>query len=278
MRSWSRCEKDLSLLKYYTKGILSNRNLWFWGVAFMIFWLFLYAFGFSQYVPDTQAALLQFSAVSYGTIALFSLSSLAISIAYSIYYASSSLVYSFRYTKLTPISYVFTLVGSSSVLGIILSVLMLVCTFGIFSAKFGFDLVPADPVGAIVVSALAGVFMMTFAMFLVLVVVNYMGLQNVGLVSSVPLILAFGFGLTTINSALPSGLLYASPYNAIQSLLYMTYGGLSPHVQLTDPSSGALQWKYMLASLVAWIVFLLGVDSFLLRRLKPRQVEEGRQI
>ena len=86
----------MPLIKFYTKGILSNKNLWFWGVAFMIFWLFLYAFSFAAGVPDTRSALLQFSGISYGSIALFSLSSLAISIAYSISYASASLAYSFR--------------------------------------------------------------------------------------------------------------------------------------------------------------------------------------
>lgn len=266
------------LLTYYTKGILSNRNLWFWGVAFMIFWLFLYAFSFAQGVPDTQVALLQFSAVSYGSIALFSLSSLAIAVAYTIYYSSSALAYGFRYTRLTPMSYVGTLIGSSSALGIILSVIMLICTFGIFSAKFGFNLSPVDAAGAIGVSALAGIFMMTFAMFLVLLVVNYMGLQNINLVEFVPLILAFGFGLSTISTALPTGIIYASPYNAIQSLLYLTYGGVAPHAQLTDPTSSVLNWQYLLISLIAWIILFLLVDSFLLRRLKPRQVEEGRQI
>jgi hypothetical protein len=268
----------MALITYYTKGILSNRNLWFWGVAFMIFWLLLYAFSFSQGVPRTQPALLTFSAVSYGAIALFSLSSLAISIAYSVYYASSSLVYSFKYTKLTPIAYVGTLVGSSSALGVILSALMILSTYGIFSADFGFNLAPVNPLGAFAVSALAGVFMMTFSMLLVLIVVNYFGLQNVNLVTFVPLILAFGFGLATINSALPAWLIYASPYNAIQSLLYSGYGGLAPHVQLTDPTSQALQWPYLVVSLVAWIILFLGIDGVLLRRLKPRQVEEGRQI
>ncbi|HZW54925.1 MAG TPA: hypothetical protein VFF30_01405 [Nitrososphaerales archaeon] len=269
----------MSLLKYYTKGILSNRNLWFWGVAFMIFWLFLYAFSFAQGVPKTQPALLEFSAFSYGSIALFSSSSLAISIAYSIYYASSSLVYSFRFTRLNLSSYIATLIGSSSALGIILSAIMIACTYIIiFSLKFGFNLAPANQLGAFGVSALAGVFMMTFALFLVLLVVNYAGLQNISLVTFILLILAFGLGLATVNSPLPTGLLYGSPYNAIQTLLYTTYSGLAAHAQLSDPTSAILQWQYMVASLIAWIVLLLGVDGLLLRRLKPRQAEEGRQI
>lgn len=266
----------MSLLKYYTNGILSNRNLWFWGVAFMLFWLVLGAYSFAQGIP--QVALRGYTASWYGTIALYSLSSLAISVAYSIYFAGSSLVYSFKYTKLTPLSYIGTLLGSSSVLGILLSAIMLASTYGFYTARFGLNLVPSDPLGAIAVSALAGVFMMTFAMLLVLIVVNYVGLRSINLVTFVPLILAFGLGFTSLTNPLPSSFLYASPYNAIQALLYSAYSGSVAPVQLDNPASAALYWPYLLISLVAWIVLLLVVDSILLRRLKPRQLEEGRQI
>src|ERR1700730_12716635 len=106
----------MPLIKYYIKGMLSNRNLWFWGVAFMLFWLVLGGFVFSRGIPSTPGALLAYTASWYGIIVTFSLSSLAISIAYTIYYASCSLVYAFKYTRLTPMSYVTTLIGSSSVL------------------------------------------------------------------------------------------------------------------------------------------------------------------
>lgn len=244
----------------------------------MIFYIFLYAFSFAQGVPDTQRALLEFASVTYGSVALFSLSALAISIASSIYYASFSLAYGFRYTKLTPLSYLRTLVGSSSILGVFLSLVMVVSTYGIFSAKFGFDLAPADTVAAVLVSAIAGVFMMVFAVLLVLVVVNYVGLRSVGLLTFVPLILAFGFGLAALSSGLPTTVLYASPYNAIQSLLFTAYSGEAPHAALGNTLTTALQWQYLLASLGGWVVLLFILDSLLLRRIRPRQIEEGRQI
>jgi hypothetical protein len=278
MRYWRRCEIPLSVLKYYTKGILSNKNLWFWGVAFMIFWLVLGAYTFAQGLPHLQSALIAYTGSWYATIALYSLSSLAIGIAYSIYYASSSLAYGFRYTRLTPSSYVGTLVGSSSILGILLSAIMLVTTYGLFSAKFGFNLAPSDPITAVLVSALAGVFMMTFAMLLVLIVVNYVGLQSINLVTFIPLILAFGLGFTQLTTALPSTLLYVSPYNAIESLLYQAYSGNPATVQLVNPASATLQWPYLSASLLLWITAFFLADSFMLKRIKPRQAEEGRQI
>jgi hypothetical protein len=268
----------MALITYYTKGILSNKNLWFWGVAFMIFWIVLGAYSFAQGIPDSRVAVGAYTASWYSTIALYSLSSLAISIAYSIYYASSSLVYSFKYTKLKPISYVGTLVGSSSVLGVLLSAIMLVCTYGLFSERFGFNLVPSNPVAAILASALAGVFMMTLSTLLVTIAVNYVGLQSMSFVSFVPLLLAFGLGFAQLFTSLPVALTYLSPYNAIDSLLYQSYSGNPATVQLVNPSSAALQWPYLLVSLVSWIAALLLADSFLLQRLKPRQVEEGREI
>jgi hypothetical protein len=267
-----------ALFKSYTKGILSNRNLWFWGVLVMVFYIVLDTYSFSQGIPDTQPYLLQFAAVIYGSIALFSLSALSVSVASSIYYASFSLAYGFRYTKLSPTSYLRTLVGSSSILGVFLGLVMLACTFGIDSVKFGFDLAPIDPVGALLTSAVAGVFMMTFAVLLVTVVVNYVGLRSVALVSFVPLILALGLGLGALSTGLPAALIYASPYNAIQSLLFMTYSGVAPRTALTNTSAATLQWPYLAVSLVAWIAALFILDALLLRRIKPRQVEEGRQI
>ena len=188
----------------------------------MLFWLVLGAYAFSQGIP--QVAMKGYTASWYGTITLYSMSSLAITVAYSIYYAGPSLVYSFKYTKLSTMSYMGSLVGGgSSVLGISLSAIMLMSTYLFYSAKFHLGLAPNDPIGALAVSALSGVFMMTIAMLLVLTVVNYIGLRSINLVAFVPLILAFGLGYTALFTRLPSYVLYASPYNAIQSLLYSTY-------------------------------------------------------
>jgi hypothetical protein len=265
------------LFKNYTKGILTNRNLWFWGVAFMLFWLVLGAYEFSQGI-ETRASILAFTSSWYGIIALYSLSSLAISIAYTIYYASSALAYGFRYTKLTPFSYMGSLVGSSSILGIALSAIILLATFGLYSSHFGTTLPPSDPVFAVVVSALGGIFMMSLAMLLVLIVVNYIGLRSINLVTFVPLLLAFGFGYSQLLTAMPAALVYASPYNAIQSLLFQAYSGSAAPVEFLNPAGATLDWRYLFISLLAWIAVLLLADSVLLKRLRPRQLEEGRQI
>jgi hypothetical protein len=119
---------------------------------------------------------------------------------------------------------------------------------------------------------------MSFAMLLVLIVVNYIGLRSINFVTFIPLFLAFGLGFSQLLSSMPLGVIYASPYNAIQSLLDQAYSGTPAPAEFTNPTGTTLDWTYLVISLLVWIALLLSADSFLLRRLRPRQVEEARQI
>ena len=266
------------LTKYYVKGILSNRQIWFWGITFALFLLLIGAFELSQGIPNTKEAHSDVASSWFGIVALFSLSSIATSIAYTIYYASPSLAYSFKYTKLTPKSFVGTLIGSSTILGVILSIVVIAATCGLFSYHFNQNLTPSNLFGALGVAALAGIFMMTFAMLIVLVVVNYIGLRSVNLMTFIPLMLAFWLGDTQMYSNLPVAAIYASPYNVIQSLLYLSYKGTNVYAQLYNSATPVLQWPILVTSIVAWISLFVLIDVFLLGRLKSRQAEEARQI
>lgn len=267
-----------SLIKYYVKGILHNKHIWFWGIAFAVFWLLLSAFELSQNIAHTPDAMLTVTSSWFGIVALFSLSSIAISIAYTIYYASSSLSFSFKYTKLTPQSFVSTLVGSSAILSVMLGGIVGAVTYGVFSIHFGAAVPASNLCGVLAVAALSGMFMMTFAMLLVLIAVNYIGLKSVTLIMMIPLILAFWLGDTQMYSNMPLAAIYASPYNSIQSLLYLAYQGKNVYAQLYNTATPALQWPLLVVSVTAWIAVLLAADIYLLRRLKPRQTEEARQI
>ena len=155
---------------------------------------------------------------------------------------------------------------------------MLVITFGLFSERFGMRLPPSNVGGAIGVSALAGVFEFAFGAAIVLLVVNYLGMQSQGFTNFLPVMLTIFLGLSQAFATLPKLLIYLSPFNEIESLLYLGYSGNAPHVLLSDPSTAILSWQLLLLGLVSWIAILVSVDGFLLKRLKPRQVEEGRQI
>jgi hypothetical protein len=269
----------MSLTKYYVKALITNKNLLFWGIAFMLFYAILGAYGFSSSLPlADQGVVLGYTSVWYALLVQFSLSSMAVSIAFAVIYASSSLAYSFRYTKLTPTSYISTLVGSSSVLGIVLSVIMLASTVFLYSSRFGYLLTPSNPIAALAVSALGGVFVMVLSMFLALIVVNYLGLRSSSFINFVPLMLAFGLGFTQYSVTLPIAIVYLSPYSAIQSLLYQAFSGQPANVRLSSMTGTTLDWPILLISLLVWIVAFTLLDVSLLKRLKPRQLEEARQV
>lgn len=267
-----------SLTRYYVKGVFGNRHIWIWGIALAFFWLLMGAFVLSQNIPNTAQAMNEVTSSWFGIIALFSFSSIAVSMAYTIYYASSSLQYSFKYTKLTPRLLVSTLVGSSSLLGMVLSSIVMTATFVFFSYHFNTMLAPGNVVGCIVVAALAGMFMMAFAIMLVLIALNYLGARSINLIMLVPMLLAFWLGTLQVDASMPVAAIYISPYNAIQSLLYSAYSGSSVYAQVYNPATPVLDWSLLIASVVTWIIVLIVIDIYLLRRVKPRSIEEARQI
>lgn len=266
------------LLKYFTKALVSNKRLWTLGMAQMGAWLCFIAIVGSEGTVIPANLLVPYVGVWYGYIALASLSTLAVSIAGSILYSNSSLAYSFRYTKLSPASYVLNMAGSAALMGVTLSATLLVAAYAVFSVRFGISLPPVDPLGDLLIAVLGGTFMLALGMTLALIVVNYAGMQSQGLLNFGPSMLAIVLGLSQALVALPVALIYASPFNAIESLLFNGYGNFTPHANLTDITSAPLQWEYLLVTLVLWTAGLLAVDGVLLRRLKPRNIEEARPM
>lgn len=266
------------ILKYFLKSIIRNRSLWGWGVLFMVFWLALGAFLFSSDLPNDKTAILYYTSSYYGIVALFSFSSLAITISYTVYYGSSSLAYSFRYTRLTPMSYFSSLLAASSVMEALIGLIMLAATYSLFSWKFGVNLTPFNPVACLAISALSGAFMMVLGMSLVLSVVNYFGVRNISFVGFIPLLLSYLFGFGQLYASIPDWVEYASPFTSISSLIFSAYSGKPPPVQFTNPTLGSLDWHLLIISLVAWIAFLFLLDIGLLRNIKPRHIEEARQV
>jgi hypothetical protein len=267
------------LFTHYSKTLLTNRALWGWGVLFMIFWLIIGGLVESKGLPSgDHAVALSYTASWYGLINLFSLSSLAISIAYSLIYSTHSLAYSFRYTKLKPSTYLINLVASSLIMGVVLSVIMLLSTYAIFTYKLGASVAPVNTVLIVPIAALGGVFMYTFATLLVLILINTLGLKNQNFVSFIPLLLGYVFGFLQLFVTLPSLVIYASPFSAIQDLLYHAYSGKPIPTVLSNPTGPTLSAPYLAVSLMAWTLIFLFADSALLRRIKPRSIEEARQV
>ncbi len=262
----------------YTKAMLTNRTLWFWAVVFMGFWLAIGAFVESQGLSLVGASLRNYATSWYAVIVLFSLSMLAISIANSMTYGSGALAYSFRFTRLTPESYFGSVVGGSAVLGIVLSFVLIGATTAMFAIRFGSVLLPADVPALLGISLLGGVFYMALSMTLILVVINYLGLKSASFIGFVPLLFSYALGIAQAYVRLPDWLLYGSPFNDIASLLYQGFAGYPSAAVLGEANAAPLDWAPLTAGIVVWTLLLTGTSLLLLRRIRARQLEEGRQI
>lgn len=263
--------------KFYLKSLLTNKSLWGWGVGFMLFWLFMGAYIFTTNSASHQVHFYN-AAVWYALIALISASTIATSISYSIYYSNSSLAYSFRFTRLKPLSYIGNALMSTSIMGAILGALMLIFTYLLFSNQAGYPLVPALPAYAIVVSVGAGAFMFLLAAVLITLVNNYMGLKNVTFVALIPLLLTYVFGFSQLGLKMPAYIVYGSPFTEISDLLFQAYYGHPSTLVLSDPTSPLLNYHYQIAGLAAWIVILFFAATALIKKIKPKPIEEARQV
>ncbi|NNN18095.1 MAG: hypothetical protein HKL79_07030 [Thermoplasmata archaeon] len=268
----------MSLALPYTRSVLTNRSLWFWGVVFMAFWFVLGAYVFSGGLPATRSAEVAYTSSWYAVIALFSLTTLAMGIATSISYGTSALAFGFRYTRLTPRAFALSLMAAAGVMGLFLSFIMAGVVSGLFSAHFGTTILPANLAAIVGVSILSGAFMMGLATTLVLVVVNHLGLRSMSFVEFVPLILSYIFGFAQLFLALPAWVLYLSPWNDMESLLFQAFSGSPARIVLTDSASPILAWPLLVGAIVVWVVVLVGVASVLLRGIRSVSVQEGRQI
>jgi hypothetical protein len=268
----------MSLAIPYTRAVLRNPNLLFWGIAFMAFWFVLGAYVFSVGLPANRPSEVSYTAAWFAIIALFSLTIVAMSIATSVTYGTGALAFSFRYTRLTPVSFTVSLLVASAAVGLLFAFVMAGLVSGLFSAHFGTLIGPANLAGLVGVSLLSGAFMMGLGTTLVLVVVNYIGLRSMSFVEFVPLVLSYIFGFAQLYVALPAFALYLSPWNDMESLLYQAYLGRPATVTLATPGSAALAWPLSVAGLAAWVLVLVVVGSALLRRIRTVSVQEGRQI
>ena len=94
------------IVRYYIKSLLTNKSLLGWSIGFMFFWIVMGAYlldGTSSF--STHNSSLEYTSGWFAFIGLIAGSVLSTSIAYSVYYANSSLIYSFKFTVLKPFTF-----------------------------------------------------------------------------------------------------------------------------------------------------------------------------
>lgn len=265
------------ITKYFIKNIITNKSLWAWGVFFSVFWLFMGAFVFG-FELSSKSVSLYTAAIWYAIIALISTSTISTTVAFSVYYASSSLSYVFRFTELKPYKYVMNFIFAAIITGLIMGTFIMVFTSLFFGLKSGYRLIPVFPLEALSIYLLSSIFMFLLALILIIIINNYFSLKNISFVSFIPMILTFIFAFTQLSISLPKYLIYLSPFTEISNLLFYLFYGHDSVMVFNNPFSGTINPHLLIIFLSAWIIVLLICGIILIRKIKPVNIEEGRQI
>ncbi len=265
------------ITKYFLKSLLSNKAIWGWGVGLMLFWIIMGAYVFE---PDmtTKNEWMGYTSVWFSLIGLLSASVIATTVAYSVYYANSSLAYGFRFTRLKPSGYIRDLMISTSIMTGIIGAIITVLTIILFRTKSGYLLIPKFPEFLLLMFFVTGIFMFLLSAVLVMFANNYIGLKSVTLIAFIPQLLSFLFGLSEIGTSLPNEIVYGSPFTDIARIMYQTYYGKASPLNFSNATSPTLNPYIMMVSLIFWIALLFVLAMFLIRRIKAVSIEGGRQV
>ena len=258
--------------RFYLRSILSNGYLWFWAVAFMVFWLFMGAYvygarvtieGFSKQFPEETPRtvideawsrfILHYTAGWYGSIALFSMSAVTIGLVQYIYYSTIPIRYLTKYSKATTTKFYtgFTLAAITGV--IVFITVLLVATILLYSYRFyGAELkdyrglpvpvfknliLPENPVGVLATTIAGGVLMYFISATVALLVIVLKKPRALGFAGFIPYILSFGLGMAGLVAT--GGSVHFSPFNTILLLNYHYYANAT--LVLEEPVT--MMWR-----------------------------------
>ncbi|MFZ8792215.1 MAG: hypothetical protein ACO2OS_08150 [Thermosphaera aggregans] len=302
--------------RFYVRSILSDGYMWFWAVAFMAFWLFMgaYVYGagttieeFSKQFPEgTPGTIineawskftLHYTAGWYGSIALFSMSSVTIGLVYYIFYSTIPIRYLTKYSKATTAKFYtgFTLAAITGV--VVCTIVLLVTTILLYSYRFyGAELkdyhglpvpvfknlvLPENPVGVLATTIAGGVLMYFIGATVALLVIVLKKPRALGLASFLPHILSFGLGMAGLIAT--GGKVHFSPYNTILLLNYHYYAnatlvldepvtmmwrsGLEGAGQVLEPST-------LWLALLGWILLFAAASVVLFKKQRGVNVEQ----
>ncbi|MBB5254321.1 hypothetical protein [Sulfurisphaera ohwakuensis] len=271
---------------YLTKRLLTNPYLIGWGILFMIFWAIIGAFVESGAIPSNlpQEAYKFYTSGWYGVLVLLSFSAIGVGLTAFIRYHTGSIPYLLRYSRMKSADYISGITIASVITSLVYSLILLAIVDLLFSYHFGFQISPANIPLILLTSLLAGLFFLSFSLFVELLIVKYLGLNPATsqIVNFIPLILGYGFGFAALYSNL-GNIVYASPFADIEYLLTEGYYGhhiyLNALVNATSVSSnGIFSVGIGFLALIAWIAILFAISLPLFNRIYYRSIYEEKIV
>ncbi len=264
-------------LKTLAKSMLTSSEILFWSIFFVEFWVAMGVLVFAKYTPPIREVQVSMASITYGTLNLLSLSSVAVGIVYSTLYASKSVRYVTKFTRLSPSRYLLENTIGSLVVLLVVSAVLLASSIAAFSWRFGFTLLPHSMLGVAASTLLGALLSYLLGLLIGLALVVLRAPKSASFTSYLPLILGFisyvvlwvDFGKAT----------YLIPYNCLVAVCYYFYSGHKPLTGEYIWQGGApVSVELAAASLIAYILLLAIVNTLLVRRMYGVGVEEIRVV
>lgn len=273
----------MRLIKFMVKALISSPAVIGWSILFTLFWLIMGAYIFSVNVPKPAA--LTYTASWFATCMVISISSFATSLSFTLNYQTGGLSHLFRYSKLTPKYYLVSAYVSSLICSFLLGLILMVCSIGMFSHRFGLELVPKDVVTVFSAIILAAVFFTPLS-----IVLNAISLKVTRKVKEAIFYVPFlaSYLSTMAYMYLNMGnLIYFNPFVCIQLLSMSGYlGEPAPKnfpgsqylFQQMTGSAEIASIPMLIGALISWTIFLTVIALAILRQLYLKPMEEERVI
>ncbi len=267
------------IARYYFYSLLRNRFIWFWGGFFSLMWAALGAFIFENgYL--TKYSAFPITASWYAIITLISFSSVSVTLSIALAWSTNSLVFSFKFSKLTRGRYLMDLLSAWVLLSIFLIIAGVLFTPLMFSIASRINVFP-DLLSIIKTFALAiliGIFFMLLSVFLVLIVISHFNIKTIQFLSFIPMLLVFILSYLFIYGSVPKLLVYISPWDSAPALLQAAYTNHLPVNSFVSTHPLVVSWSLTITGLIIWELIIFALDVYLLRRIKPQDPEVMRQI
>ena len=266
------------IIRRFMISLLKSKPLWFWSIGFIIFWLFMGVFIFTDNINLRGAEIENYASIWFSVDSTISVSAVGVTIAYVIYYSSTALAYLFRNSRLTPLRYYLETSTSVGLTFTIIGAVIMVATTALFYVKFGIIVYPKLMYLSIILFFFSGMMFYSLSTILMVTFNNWLGLRNVNFVPFIPLFLGYGFGYTILYAQLPSWLTYSNFISPMEYLYIYAFLGNVPRLELISPNSPEVSLIYSTLSFVIWLFLFIVLSLGTIRLIKASYIEEARQI
>lgn len=264
------------IFRYMIKSLFKNRMIWFWGIFYVSFWLILGVFVWSNGMEINY--LKDYAATWYAFDSIISISSISVSLSYSIYFSSTSLSYLFKNSRLSSYEYYIESIISIAIFFIIVGILLGLIEILLFKIKFNIWIIPSNIPFLIILLFISGLIFYSFSIVMVILINNYAGLKNINFVSFVPMLLGWLFGYSVIFFKMPNYVIYSNFITPLAYAFVNVFLNHQVYVELSNPNSGIVNIQFCALSIFIWLIVLIIGSIYLLKRIRAKNIEEAMVI